>query len=404
MRNMGNIIKINFKENKILVLSVIFSLLLVFYIAIPTLSEYKNTNALYTVTAWDGTIASSYNGEGTIDYSGSKKKWRGQNTIGRDLDGKQIRKTFYGETRKEVKDKMEAFKFINDNDLKYFILGNDIVLNKGYFEYTKDDGIKYIEDGVPIVITPNSDNDAIKVFRHLNGFKGSFSGNGHAIYGLYIDESIDGHNALFTNLYGNISDMHVKKSLIYGGNVVAGIASKANNSILTNITYNGYVVTEDDNLDKMITIDVPDVQTYDFNTDNYININNLNYVPGMITKVTLRGKYNTNDLVSVLEIGGKEVTAGQFELDLGDKLITAIPMLYQSEDKSSFSLIDLEYEINYSYGNAAGIVSLAENTKIINVVNKASVYGNIYSSGIVNIVNGNTLINNVYKRKSNRHL
>ena len=194
MRNMGNIIKINFKENKILVLSVIFSILLVFYIAIPTLSEYKNTNALYTVTAWDGTIASSYNGEGTIDDPYVI-------TNGSELALLAVQ--------------LETTNF----EGKYFVLGNDIVLNKGYFEYTKDDGIKYIEDGVPIVITPNSDNDAIKVFRHLNGFKGSFSGNGHAIYGLYIDESIDGQNALFTNLYGNISDFNVSSNLFYNSNV-----------------------------------------------------------------------------------------------------------------------------------------------------------------------------------------
>lgn len=47
------------------------------------------------------------NGEGTIYYKESRKKWIGQVSIGVDNEGKQIRKTFYGDTRKEVKDKMD---------------------------------------------------------------------------------------------------------------------------------------------------------------------------------------------------------------------------------------------------------------------------------------------------------
>ena len=47
------------------------------------------------------------NGEGTIFYRESLKKWVGQVSLGQDNDGKQIRKTFYGNTRKEVKDKMK---------------------------------------------------------------------------------------------------------------------------------------------------------------------------------------------------------------------------------------------------------------------------------------------------------
>lgn len=48
------------------------------------------------------------NGEGTIYFKESRKKWIGQVSIGVDDEGKQIRKTFYGDTRKEVKDKMET--------------------------------------------------------------------------------------------------------------------------------------------------------------------------------------------------------------------------------------------------------------------------------------------------------
>lgn len=47
------------------------------------------------------------NREETIYYKESRKKWIGQVSIGVDNEGKQIRKTFYGDTRKEVKDKMD---------------------------------------------------------------------------------------------------------------------------------------------------------------------------------------------------------------------------------------------------------------------------------------------------------
>lgn len=49
------------------------------------------------------------NGEGSIYYSESKKKWIAQYTTGRTPDGKQKRKTFYADTRKAVKKKLEDF-------------------------------------------------------------------------------------------------------------------------------------------------------------------------------------------------------------------------------------------------------------------------------------------------------
>lgn len=50
------------------------------------------------------------NGEGTIFYREKLKKWVGQITLGVNLDGKQIRKTFYGDTRKEVKEKLDLLQ------------------------------------------------------------------------------------------------------------------------------------------------------------------------------------------------------------------------------------------------------------------------------------------------------
>lgn len=66
------------------------------------------------------------NGEGTIYYSKNLNKWVGQFTAGRKEDGKINRKSVYGNTRKEVQEKItKALAEIqNDN----FIEKNDITL------------------------------------------------------------------------------------------------------------------------------------------------------------------------------------------------------------------------------------------------------------------------------------
>lgn len=56
------------------------------------------------------------NGEGTIYYSESIKKWIGQFTNGTKANGKINRKSVYGKTRKEVKDKLSKELFrVNEN-------------------------------------------------------------------------------------------------------------------------------------------------------------------------------------------------------------------------------------------------------------------------------------------------
>ena len=71
-------------------------------------------------------MAKRGNGEGTIYYSEKLNKWVGQFTAGRKADGKLNRKSVYGSTRKEVKEKMtKALSEVQDN---IFIDKNNIVL------------------------------------------------------------------------------------------------------------------------------------------------------------------------------------------------------------------------------------------------------------------------------------
>ena len=66
------------------------------------------------------------NGEGTIYFSEKLNKWVGQFTAGRKLDGKLNRKSVYGNTRKEVKEKMT--KALADVQNNAFIEKSDIKL------------------------------------------------------------------------------------------------------------------------------------------------------------------------------------------------------------------------------------------------------------------------------------
>lgn len=66
------------------------------------------------------------NGEGTIYYSESLKKWVGQFTAGRKDNGKLNRKSVYGNTRKEVKEKITKALAEIQNDT--FIEKNNVTL------------------------------------------------------------------------------------------------------------------------------------------------------------------------------------------------------------------------------------------------------------------------------------
>lgn len=71
-------------------------------------------------------MAKRGNGEGTIYYSEKLNKWVGQFTSGRKPDGSLNRKSVYGNTRKEVKEKMT--KTLADIQNKTFVEKSDITL------------------------------------------------------------------------------------------------------------------------------------------------------------------------------------------------------------------------------------------------------------------------------------
>lgn len=77
------------------------------------------------------------NGEGTIYFSEKLNKWVGQFTAGRKTDGKLNRKSVYGNTRKEVTEKMtkalaevQTKTYIEKNDITISMLGEQIIDGK----------------------------------------------------------------------------------------------------------------------------------------------------------------------------------------------------------------------------------------------------------------------------------
>lgn len=73
-------------------------------------------------------MAKRGNGEGTIYYSEKLNKWVGQFTAGRKENGKLDRKSVYGNTRKEVKEKIT--KALADIQTKTFIAKSDITIEQ----------------------------------------------------------------------------------------------------------------------------------------------------------------------------------------------------------------------------------------------------------------------------------
>lgn len=82
-------------------------------------------------------MAKRGNGEGTIYYSEKLNKWVGQFTAGRKSDGKLNRKSVYGNTRKEVKEKMtraiadvQDDIYIDKSEITVYELCKEIVEDK----------------------------------------------------------------------------------------------------------------------------------------------------------------------------------------------------------------------------------------------------------------------------------
>ena len=217
MKDMKNKVFEYFKNHKAIAILMIVVFVFAISIGIPTLARYRNRTSMVDSVVWDGTIATSFK-------SGNGK----------------INSPYVISNGSELAYLAESLKITNYENT-YFVLANDIVLNDGIFEYDKLTGIKYLINGNIYYLdeytsayyldeTKEEKIGDVNLFKTLKNFNGHLNGDAHTIYGLYISSNEDEELALFNNLTGEVTDLYVDNSLIYGGNATAGVAVNTNNA------------------------------------------------------------------------------------------------------------------------------------------------------------------------------
>lgn len=376
------------KLQKIVFLSFIIGLILFVSIGIPSFARFKHRNIVIN-SVWNGTVASSYKkGIGTasdpyIISNGSELAY---------FSNELSNNTYEG---------------------LYFSLSDDIVLNDGIFKYDQAQGILYILNGTTYYveeytnkyysdIEKTNEVGSINVFPSLNNFKGSFNGNSYRIYGSYITSDTNQELALFTNMQGNINDLYVENSLVYGGKVSAGIASSTTNSTIKNTLFSGYVIGKNSDLNKSSTVNLNNTE---INMDELETITNLdlsNYIPyegGEILNTSITGSYSisgANENETTISINGEVVSNGTFEINLGNTVLNNISVSTRSLEGATLTLSNISYNINYNYGVSGGITAIANNTTFENTINKGNIYGYSVAGGLIGTMVNAASINQSY--------
>lgn len=359
-----------------LILVLFFTLLL--SIGIPTLARFKNRTTIIDSATWDGQIATSFKqGSGTssdpfVISNGSELAF--------------------------FSSKLETDNF---KDL-YVVLEKDIILNKGIFKY-EDNLIKYELDNKTYYVLNNKyysdelyENEVgiLNVINSLNNFKGTFDGNSYTIYGFYSNNENE-ENALFTNLEGNILNLYLDNSLIYGGSITSGIVSSANNSNIKNALFKGTVVGKS-LIEKNKEILLDDIEFTVSNIEDSYTLELPNSSFGNIISAKLKGNYLLSDVddTTKININDKTLEDNSFVIDLEiDDESVIITAVNESEINNNLIISDLVYEVTYQYGITSGIVADSINTKLNNIVNKGSIYGEYLASGIIGKSNDTTITN-----------
>lgn len=392
MKNISINIKDKFgKMSNVQKISIFIGLILVIIIlsvGVPSLARYKNRNPLDLNTVWNGEVATSYRkGSGTeedpyIISNGAELAY------------------------------LSSMLKTTDYKDKYFKLNNNIVLNNGTFGY--DTYVKYTLNTTEFYVKEftnefydNTSYDGVKigtvnVFEPINGFKGHFDGDGHIIYGLYIYSK--NNASLFTNLSGTVENLYLKNSMIYGGQVVGGVLSNADNAVIKNVMNEGFVIGQKDDTPLVLSTDVQNIELIIGSSyTEYVDVlKSVPVIDGVIEKVTLTGKLEMDNNGRVL-VDGNEVmidSDGNFEVNLGTGISTYITVNFSSSVKTSYKLSNLKYNIVYNQLISGGIVGISNNTSYENVINKAYVYGILNSGGITGYAKGNTNIVQTYNTGS----
>lgn len=371
-------------KKHITVLFIIFSLLLLcLIVGIPSLAKIKNRNTIYNASSWDGTVALSYkSGDGT-------------------KDNPYI-----------ISNGSEYAFFLQDTDYegKYFRLGGDIIINDGIFNYSESSGITYTKKGIKYYVKENTneyyDNilysgspvGKLNKLDPIENFNGNLDGDSFTIYGLYMYNTDRDSTAIFENLNGNINDIYINNSMIYGAGNIAGIAINADNSTLNNVLLDGTVINKSEFKTSQRLIDPISVDLTDIETTTTIDIIE-NTVKEGIKGIKLLGEFVSTEetALNTMYINGFEITNNNFEINLGQNDITQLNITASTDTiGTQLRFTNLKLVTEYYDDLTSGIVVNANNLSLTNVINKSDIYGNYLASGFVSQSKGTLNIKNSY--------
>lgn len=377
---------LNILKNKYVFVSLV--LIFILLLGIPTLSKLKNRVTISDINEWNGTVASSYkSGDGT-----QNNPYVISNAEELAYFAQELSTNHYSNT--------------------YFELSNDIVINKGILSYNKTDGVKYELNSNTYYVKEYTNNyygsstregnalGSVNTFSSLDNFEGIFNGNSHTIYGLYITDNEKNELGLFTNLKGNIKDLYVENSIIYGGNVAGGIASNTNGASITNVLFSGNVISKKHNLNQDITLDSFNMESTSEESSKLISINPES-LEGNITSINITGEYTVqNEANVIVKIDNNIVSSNNFNIDLGTTLKNKIEIKVSSDINTNINFSNLKYTINYDDSVSSGIVGSSVSTTLTSVINNSNIYGGYITSGLVGKASSTLELNRTYNTGS----
>lgn len=358
------------KKHKTVLFITISILLFALIVGIPSLAKIKNRNTIYNASSWDGTVALSYkSGDGTesnpyIISNASEYAFF--------LD--QLKTTKYENT--------------------YFKLGGDIIINDGVFNYTNKDGITYTKNGITYYVKEktneyydNFGNFIGKINRidQIEEFNGYLNGDSFSIYGLYMYNEDENGISMFKNLKGNVSDLYITNSMIYGTGDVSGIAVNAENAIINNTIFDGTVINKSESKTSERLINPLSIDLTDVEASTIVDVT-PNTIKDGIEGIKLIGEFiSTNESSkNTIFINGFEVTNNSFEFDLGKNDITQLNITASTDTVGTqIRFNNLKLITKYYNDLTSGIVVNSNNLSLINTINKADIYGNYLAAGLV---------------------
>ena len=370
----------NIKLSKKVRVYLLIALILIIFvlIAIPSLARFNHRSSIPS-TVWNGEVATGYrSGNGTKDSP---------YVI---ADGSEL--AYFA-----------SMLQVTDYEDTYFTLSNDIILNDGVFSYDDTNKLQYkVADTTYYVGDYSADlytdsqkmnkaSLAVNTFSPLANFKGHFDGDFYTIYGLYITDFSANELSLFPNLSGDVSNLYLANSVVYGGSITAGVATGATDSNITNVSFAGNVISNADLASqKTETVTLEDKTFSGILLNITVPLDQELYNKGIV-KITLTGEITAANVGDVT-INGQTLTTNNFSLtldpsELGEISIAATSVL------NNVSLTNLSYEVTYVDSFAAGIIGKGNSVTLTNVINKAAIYNDFNSAGLAGTLTDSSIIN-----------